>query len=315
MISIIVPVYNVEKYLRRCIDSILAQTYSNLEIILVDDGSPDGSGLICDEYAVLDPRVTVIHKENGGLSDARNAGLDVATGEYVGFVDSDDYIHPQMYEKLLSAIQSTGSNISLCSYVYVDEETGAVDESYCVMNPIKTAVLSRMQALEKINAYQPNSFFYVTAWNKLYERKLFSNLRFVNGKIHEDEFSVHHLFNLAGKIATIEDVLYYYVQRNGSIMNSRMTKKSLDIIDALMDRYEFYLSIERKDLAVTQLRAVMWSIISRLERLDLSVDPAYVMQAIKPVIKKMIRQADIRIFYLMKAWIRYCYRQKKESGK
>lgn len=313
MISVIVPIYKVEKYLRRCVDSILAQTYGDLEVILVDDGSPDGSGMICDEYAQKDSRVRVVHKKNGGLSDARNAGLEVATGEYIGFIDSDDYIHPQMYEKLLTALEQTGSQISLCGYAYVDEQTGAFDESYLSLNPITTEVLSRMQALEKINSYRSDSFFYVTAWNKLYKRELFANARFMKGKLHEDEFIVHHLINMASSVATIEDILYYYVQRSGSIMNSRVTEKSLDIVEAMLDRYAFYQSIQRKDLAVTQLRATMWSIISRLDRMDSGVDVEYVRRTVKPVKKAMLQKLDLRVIYLLKAWTGYCHRRKKEQ--
>ncbi len=305
MISVIVPIYKVEKYLSRCVDSILAQTYTDLEIILVDDGSPDGCGAICDAYAEKDSRIKVVHKINGGLSDARNAGLDVATGEYVGFIDSDDYIHPQMYEKLLDALRSTGSQISLCGYVYVDEETGAVLEDLSKYNPITTEVLSRKEALEKICAYRSGYSYYVTAWNKLYERKLFDTIRFPKGKLHEDELTVHYLFNAVEQVATVSDLLYYYVQRAGSIMNTKATVKSLDIIEAMLNRYQFYLDIGRKDLATQQLRSAMWSAVSLLERLDGTVPRSVVVKAIKPMKKAMLRSMDLRIAYLFKAWVKY----------
>ena len=122
LVSVIVPIYNVEKYLRKCVDSILNQTYKNLEIILVDDGSPDNCGNICDEYALSDSRIRIIHKKNGGLSDARNAGLDIARGNYILFVDSDDYIDETMVEKLYEALEKEKAEMSLCSFVYVNDD-------------------------------------------------------------------------------------------------------------------------------------------------------------------------------------------------
>ena len=136
-ISVIVPVYKVEKYLNRCVQSIASQTYENLEIILVDDGSPDNCGVLCDEWVQKDSRIKVVHKENGGLSSARNAGVAVATGAYVGFVDSDDYIHPQMYEKLYEALVENGADISICGCDYVDEELIFMNEAFLKLKHIK----------------------------------------------------------------------------------------------------------------------------------------------------------------------------------
>ena len=130
LISVIVPVYNIEAYLRKCIDSILAQTYTNLEIILVDDGSTDNSGEICNEYAAKDARIRVIHKGNGGLSSARNTGIDIATGKYIGFVDSDDYLAPDMYEKLLGAIVNNHADISVCNVHHVDENEELISSTF-----------------------------------------------------------------------------------------------------------------------------------------------------------------------------------------
>ena len=309
-ISVVVPVYNVENYLERCILSIINQTYQNLEIILVDDGSTDNSGAICDELALKDPRIKVIHKENGGLSDARNAGIEAASGEYIGFVDSDDYIAHDMYEKLLDALQSTGSSISLCSYVYVDEDTNTTDENHFPRSPIVTEVLSSKDALEKICSYRTGYSFYVTAWNKLYDKNLFNTLRFPKGRLHEDELTVHYLFDNATQVACISDVLYYYVQRKGSIMNTKVTVKSLDSLAAMLDRYNFYISIGRKDLAKEQLTSSLWSAVALLERLDDTVDSATVAQAIKPIKKATLRQGNIRIAYLLKAWFTYIRRIK-----
>lgn len=233
-ISVIVPVYKVEKYLGKCVESIINQTHSNLEIILVDDGSPDRCGEICDTYAAKDTRVKVIHKENGGLSDARNAGIEVATGDYIGFVDSDDYIHPQMYEKLLGAILEHDADMSICPYEYVDEEGEAISKE----NPVRTEVLSNIAALEKLAS--PCWWYYTTAWNKLYKKILFATIRFPKGKIHEDQFTVHELFYVCEKIVTIEDKLYNYLQRKNSIMGSKISISRLDGIEALCNRSDFY---------------------------------------------------------------------------
>ncbi len=298
-ISVVVPVYNVEKYLERCILSIINQTYQNLEIILVDDGSTDNSGVICDEFAQKDPRIKVIHKENGGLSDARNAGIKAASGDYIGFIDSDDYISHQMYEKLLVTLEENKADISICNYVYVDEITGEEDKKMSSLSPIKTEVLTKHQGYEKLNAYVDGYSFYVTAWNKLYKKELFSDILFAKGKLHEDEFIVHKLFEKCEKIAVTEDILYFYVIRQGSIMNSKATEKSLDIIEAMMDRYYFYLKNQEKFLAKQQLKAAFWAGINILERLDKSVNKKKVNDVLKPVKKELLRHGDYRFLYLL----------------
>ena len=148
MISVIVPVYNVEKYLRQCLDSVLAQTYRELEIILVDDGSTDGSGAICDEYATRDSRIKVVHQQNGGLSSARNAGLDLATGEYVAFVDSDDYIHETMLELLYQALVENNADTVICNFERVDEKGDVI--SVRSLQPLANGVVSMEEALENL---------------------------------------------------------------------------------------------------------------------------------------------------------------------
>lgn len=238
LISIIIPIYNVEMYLRRCIDSVLNQTYRNLEVILVDDGSPDKCGEICDEYAEKDKRIRVIHKENGGLSDARNAGLDIATGEYVAFVDSDDYIDKDMYVKLYEAIQEADADMSICNFRYVDEN-GTCKFSNNDL-PIKDETLSGIHILLN-NMFDEKCWYWVVAWNKLYKRELFENIKYPFGRVHEDEFVIHKLFLKCNKVACVSKMLYNYVQREDSIMNQRNDKNRLDYIDAMLDRLDFYL--------------------------------------------------------------------------
>ena len=236
LISVIVPVYNVESYLRKCVDSIINQTYKNLEIILVDDGSPDNCGKICDEYAQHDSRVKVIHKENGGLSDARNAGIDMAEGEYLTFVDSDDYIAEDMIEKLYKQLLKDNSDMSLCSFKYVDESgdeiLSRVDDS-----PIKNEIITGEQAVNKL--LENNPWYYVVACSKLYKEELFREIRFPKGKIHEDEFVVHHIFYKCKSVSCISESLYYYLQRINSISNGTVSVKRLDMIEAMYDRALF----------------------------------------------------------------------------
>lgn len=236
LISIIVPIYKVEKYLKECVDSILAQTYQNFELILVDDGSPDSCPAMCDEFAKRDSRVVVIHKENGGLSDARNAGLDIAKGEYIGFVDSDDYISPIMYETLINRILTDQSDLAVCEYVRVYDSGEELKSNSLNQNTHN-------------RCYTPNEFIselflhcsgaYVVTVNKLYHKDIFSKLRFPVGKQHEDEFIIHHVLTQCEKVSYIEDKLYFYRQREGSIMSRKFDVRKLDYGDALINRYHF----------------------------------------------------------------------------
>lgn len=237
-ISVIVPVYKVENYLNRCVDSILCQTFSDLEIILVDDGSPDNCGIICDEYARQDERIKVIHKRNGGLSSARNAGLDIASGDYIGFVDSDDWIHPQMYEILYSNAVKSNVNIITCRYKKASDINDSENKNFDIEHNVRT--------YEKDEIF--NDFFdtfyrdiFPTVWNKLYKREIFQNLRFENGRINEDEFLMLPSIDIAGKVGIIEVSLYFYFfTREGSIMNSTFTPKKLDSLYAVYVKYNFF---------------------------------------------------------------------------
>ena len=231
-ISVIVPVYKVEKYLRRCVDSIINQTYPELEIILVDDGSPDNCGKICDEYAAKDSRIKVIHKENGGLSDARNAGIDVSTGDYISFVDSDDHIALDMYEKMYNAIKKEDADISICSVANIDESGSRISMSY--ESPVKDGVLTVKEVLtEKL---QGRTYWYwIVMWNKLYKKSLFSEIRFPYGKLNEDAFVIGRLLALSNKLACVSEELYYYLRRSDSIMGSNKTVRNLDEIEALFN--------------------------------------------------------------------------------
>lgn len=240
LISVIVPVYNVENYLEKCVDSILNQTYKNLEIILVDDGSTDNCGKMCDEYAKKDGRIKVIHKQNGGLSDARNAGIDIAQGEFIGFIDSDDYIHLQMYEILYNAIIEANADVAKCDFkdVYAND-----DNVFDNVDIIKSKVYTNQ---ELITGYFFKDYiweFAISACVKLYRKEIFNNLRFPKGRLYEDYYIKYDILTRANKVVIVDQVLYYYFHRDGSIMHSNVTMKSInDMHTICKNDLEFFIS-------------------------------------------------------------------------
>lgn len=238
LISVIVPIYNVEQYLDKCIRSVCDQTYRQLEIVLVDDGSKDSSSLICDEWRKKDHRIKVIHKKNGGLSDARNVGLKAATGKYIFFLDSDDYIDCRAIEILLDNLKASGAELVICSYQYIGDDGVLWEKTSSTTSPIKDEILKPVQAMEKLQ--KANRWFYVTAWNKLYTREALKDIEFPIGKLHEDMFVAHKVFANCRTISCVEQGLYYYVQRSGSIMAHFDPVRHLDSIEAYVLRYNFY---------------------------------------------------------------------------
>lgn len=233
VISVIVPVYRVEKYLPACIDSILNQTFTDFELILVDDGSPDRCPEICDETAKRDARVRVIHQANAGLSAARNAGIEAAHGAWLSFVDSDDYIAPQFYEKLYQTAQRTDADCVMCSVQNVDESGKPIDSALMrVADEVKTG----REVLRKIGRDDVTP--YLTAWNKLYRRKLFNTLRYPAGRQNEDVFVFAELFCQVQRAVCVAEPLYFYRKRIGSIMNSVVTLRNLDEMWAYVNCFE-----------------------------------------------------------------------------
>ena len=220
-ISVIVPVYNVEDYLARCVDSILAQTHSNLEVILVDDGAKDSSGAICDDYAARDSRVKVIHKENGGLSSARNAGLEAAAGEYIAFVDSDDWIEPDAYSHLLEVMEKYGA-LLVCGGRYdVDGGTGEKTIGLC---PAKEEAISAEELVGRIFLWDGCDS---SACDKLYHRSVLENFRYPEGKVCEDVPVTYKIVLAAGRAAMSDRPCYNYYHRPGSIsMAAAITEKT-----------------------------------------------------------------------------------------
>ena len=233
LISVIVPVYKVELYLSRCIDSILAQTFTDFELILVDDGSPDNCGRICDEYAQKDKRLHVIHKENGGLSSARNAGIDWvfanSDSQWLTFIDSDDWIHPQYLELLLSGANSTNTDICVCEYTRTSDFSDFEN-----FNNINTQVLTPEELF--VN-YHVTS---VIACCKLYKKSCFENIRYPVGKLHEDEYTTYKTLFQKSIISYLEEPLYFYFTNSDSIMNSGWSPKRLDAIQAFHEQIAYF---------------------------------------------------------------------------
>lgn len=223
LVSVIVPVYNLEKYLNRCIESLVNQSYPNLEIILVDDGSTDGSGEVCDTWAKQEENIRVIHKENGGLSDARNAGLEIAKGDYIGFVDGDDWIDSEMYQMLYTAIINTKCEIAECGVYLTD---GKHHKKYKCLETER--IYSRDEAI--IEVFLERNLD-VSACNKLYKKSIFKNVRYPVGKTNEDAAVILDIFEPITGITHVGKPLYYYFNRVGSISNTYSKKNLRNLYD------------------------------------------------------------------------------------
>lgn len=240
LISVIVPIYNVEKYLRKCIESILLQHYKNLEVILVDDGSPDNCGAICDEYAKKDSRVRVIHKENGGLSSARNAGIDAAKGDYIGFIDSDDTIESFMYQKLMDSILVNDTKISVCTFNYIFDD----GKKLAKPNLGEDRKFDFYHAMIEMNSHR---LFDMGACTKLFSIDLFNNIRFPEGKLSEDFYIMYKIFDKAQYVSYVATPCYNYFQRKNSITHN--TKINHDHEYAAKEQME-YLNSRYPDLNI-----------------------------------------------------------------
>lgn len=232
MISVIVPVFNVEAYLDRCVESIVGQSYRDLEIILVDDGSEDHSPQMCDAWAKKDERIQVIHQKNGGLSDARNAGVTRATGDYIVFVDSDDLIHPQMVELLYKALMLHHADVVECGFLKFSDYYNISTAPQTIVNLIE---LTPENALTELMLERR---IHQIAWNKLYRKKLLAGVPFPVGKICEDEFWTYKILAKATKIVSFSTALYFYYQREGSIIHTYSLKR-LVCIEAFQERLGF----------------------------------------------------------------------------
>lgn len=252
-ISVIVPVYNVEKYIRRCIDSIIAQLFTDYELILIDDGSPDRSGYICDEYAKKDDRITVLHKKNGGLSDARNVGIDwtfdISNSEWITFIDSDDWIHPRYLGALYNAIKVTDCEISICGYEETEGVTPEVDETKLKAETIDTEAFF---CEHNVNA--------VIACGKLYKKELFKEIRYPVGKLHEDEFTTYKLLFQYPQLSVVSSPLYFYYCNPNSITQSSWSPEKLAALEAIKHNVVFFEKEDYHFAYVRSLEKLRWGL-------------------------------------------------------
>lgn len=238
LISVIIPVYNVEKYIDRCIVSVVEQTYKNLEIVLVDDGTPDNSGIICDEWAEKDDRIVVYHKQNGGLSDARNFGTARANGEFITYVDSDDYVLPEYVEHMYSNLVENEADISCCDFenVYSDDRKIKFDKNE---NLDKVSKVSGKSACQDLLT-SISGFYYVVAWGKLYKRNLLEMYQYPVGRYHEDEATTYKYLYSSEFVVSSCKKLYAYFQNQQGIMHNKNRKRRDDIVWALNERTNFF---------------------------------------------------------------------------
>ncbi len=261
LVSVIVPIYKVEAFLDRCVQSILNQTYSNLEVILVDDGSPDNCGRMCDEYALKDSRVRVIHKENGGLSDARNAGIAKATGAYITFIDSDDYVEADYVQVLYDTLKRGKAMMAISSHRVLYDGgmvlSKGTDEN-TVLDP--ATVLDRMLYHEDID---------LSAWGKLYARQLWENVRFPKGRLFEDAATTYKLMDKCSRIAVDSKETYNYIIRQNSISNNEFSPKKMDLIVSTGEMCRYVRSKYPK-LAPAADRRLMYAYLSTLSQLAMS---------------------------------------------
>ena len=244
LISIIIPVYNVQDYLKKCLDSVLQQTYNKLEIILVNDGSTDSSGEVCDYYSTLDNRIRVFHQPNKGLSAARNAGFSLSCGEYILFLDSDDFIHPQMLSLMLYELQQNNADLVCCHKRRVEPDFPNPTDT---VQPNAYSVTQYNDYKAFYEIYTSNYTNMVVCWNKLYPRELISSFTFPQGRIHEDEFFSPRVLSTTKNLTMIEYPLYFYVKRPNSIMNRPLSQKSIDKLLCIADNVAYFKETDQLD--------------------------------------------------------------------
>ena len=276
MISVIVPVYNVEKYLSRCMESILKQTYTNMEIILINDGSTDCSGEICKYYGELDARIRVINKENGGLSSARNTGLNSARGQYVAFVDSDDYISENFIEEMIHILRTENVDIVQCKMAMGNEENYEFPNGAC--SSIVYSNIEYLRNMYSIEAFDGSPF-------KVYRKDVFKNIRFPEGRCCEDVATTYRLVYAAKRVALYPKQLYYYYQSSDSIMRGKYKLDKANKLLSFEERLDFFLNIGERRLYERALQQY----IAVLLREYWLVKSSYHREKIAKEIKKKIR--------------------------
>lgn len=295
LISVIVPIYNAEKYLDRCIRSITEQSYTNLQILLIDDGSTDNSAALCEKWASEDKRITVIHQKNSGVSAARNAGLDNAEGKYIFQADSDDYLHSQAICFLLEALISKNADLSVCDF-----EKGC--EDYYTFKPkdrleSHVEVIGNIDAIKRLYINDENAFRYAAPWGKLYKKELFDDIRYPEGKIFEDIYIAHQILYRCNRIAVIPDKLVYYYQHSDSIVNKAYSIEKLDYLQALEDRIVFFHSNDLEELEHTAYDEYLHAMIWEYSRARDLLESKEAMADIKERFRKNYRHGYASIRY------------------
>lgn len=258
LVSVIIPVYNVEDYLDRCVASVAGQTFQNIEVILVDDGSTDGSAGICDRWSARDSRVKTLHQANQGVSAARNAGLQAASGSWILQVDSDDYIAPDAVERLVSTANETSSDMVICDFIKGSERKYLFD---AVPNPV-TEIEDGISAISKMYENDHNALRYGVPWCKLCRKAIYDGIHYPAGKIFEDIYTTYKLLYRCSQIAVLHVPLFYYYHRSDSIMNASFSIKKLDYLQALVERVEFFSAHDMQKLESIAydelLHSLMW---------------------------------------------------------
>ena len=247
-VSMIVPVYQVEKYIAQCIESVLNQTFQDFELILIDDGSKDKSGAICDSYAAQDDRIIVMHTENRGAAVARNTGLDHASGKYITFLDGDDYLAENMIARLYEVIENSEYDMAVCDFLNI-----LPDERDNFIVHLKEETVNGRKVLEHLKN-ERNFGVWTVVWNKIYKKEILENLRFPEGKYFEDEFFSNHLYLKVNKIHVIPDILCYHRVLQTSTMNTQKMENYLDLLDALKEKIEIYF---KYDYSVSEIYKIL----------------------------------------------------------
>ena len=255
-VSVIVPIYNTKPWLEECVQSILDQDFDQkFEVLLIDDGATDGSSELCDDLAGRDARIRVFHKENQGLSAARNTGIDNARGKYYSFVDSDDVVRQGYLQKLFDACEKHDAYMAVCAVESV-QENGTSQREPEFMLPTAPGVFLGKDLLNDF--YAPNGTYYTVAWNKMYRAEMWKLLHYPEGRLHEDDFVAHRLFWRCDRVVCLPDVLYHYRLRNGSICRSPLKPEAFDAVDGLADRYRFYVENNADRSVIDAAYAACW---------------------------------------------------------
>ncbi len=303
LISVIVPVYNVEKYIRRCLESIVKQSYQNLEIIVVDDGSTDNSGNICDDIASEDSRITVIHQKNLGLAGARNTGLDIYKGEYVCFIDSDDYIHPEYVSYLYKLCIDNDCKMAICDSISASDDStyGKFDSKS------EPTIYTGKELLDMF--YGDMHGVIVVAWDKLIHRSCIGSSRFPQGLIHEDESSTFRFIYNAEKIAYTPNQLYSYFTRADSITAVAFSMKNLDILKAYEYRLDFFKEQKETDLYNREYSYYLSAILINYHKVHETIqDNADILKDLKNTYRIVYKKADKSILPLSRRIIYFICR-------